>query len=142
MFLLHLAATLYMTGLIWFVQLVHYPLFSKVGPEGFAAYERLHQRWTAWAVMPVMLIEAITAWILIYARPAAIPDWSAWTGLGLLVVVWAVTLLCSVPQHKVLVKGFDERAHNLLVSTNWIRTMGWTLRSALLIWMAARMYQE
>ncbi|MFY0528690.1 hypothetical protein ACN28I_37835 [Archangium gephyra] len=31
--LAHAAATLFMVGLIWFVQVVHYPLFSRVvGP--------------------------------------------------------------------------------------------------------------
>lgn len=29
--LVHAAVTLYMTGVIWFVQVVHYPLFSCVG---------------------------------------------------------------------------------------------------------------
>ena len=32
--LLHAAATLFMTGLIWFVQVVHYPLFARVGEDG------------------------------------------------------------------------------------------------------------
>lgn len=38
----HAAATLWMTGLIWFVQVVHYPLFALVGSTGFAAYESAH----------------------------------------------------------------------------------------------------
>ena len=35
--LTHLAATLYMVGVIWFVQVVHYPLFARAGAEGFAS---------------------------------------------------------------------------------------------------------
>ncbi len=31
----HVGATLFMVGLIWFVQVVHYPLFGHVGGEGF-----------------------------------------------------------------------------------------------------------
>lgn len=30
-----LGSTLYMTGLIWFVQAVHYPLLGEVGPGSF-----------------------------------------------------------------------------------------------------------
>ena len=30
-FLAHIAATLFMCGAIWFVQIVHYPLFEQVG---------------------------------------------------------------------------------------------------------------
>ena len=29
-------ATLFMVGLIWFVQIVHYPLYAKVGREQFS----------------------------------------------------------------------------------------------------------
>ncbi len=31
--LTHLAATLFMVGVIWFEQVVHYPLFEKVGTK-------------------------------------------------------------------------------------------------------------
>ena len=34
--LVHLLATAFMTGLIWFVQLVHYPLMKEVAATGFA----------------------------------------------------------------------------------------------------------
>ena len=37
-----LAATLYMVGVIWMVQLVHYPLYNKVGREAFPEYETRH----------------------------------------------------------------------------------------------------
>ena len=38
--IVHVLATWFMTGVIWFVQVVHYPLMARVGAEGFAAYER------------------------------------------------------------------------------------------------------
>lgn len=34
----HLAATFYMVGVIWFVQIVHYPLLEKVGTDRFSTY--------------------------------------------------------------------------------------------------------
>jgi hypothetical protein len=61
LFLLQLAATLAMTGLIWFVQLVHYPLFGRVGPADFAQYLLSHQHRTTLIVAPLMLGEAGTA---------------------------------------------------------------------------------
>lgn len=39
---LHAGATLFMTGLIWFVQVVHYPLFLRVGEGNFQI--PLHRR--------------------------------------------------------------------------------------------------
>ncbi len=68
--LVHIAATLFMTGLIWFVQIVHYPLFSSVGADGFVAYEAAHTARTTWVVGPPMLLEAGTAALFVWLRPA------------------------------------------------------------------------
>ncbi len=43
-FLLHLGSTWFMVGLIWLIQIVHYPLFARVGVEQFVPYEREHSR--------------------------------------------------------------------------------------------------
>lgn len=68
--LAHAATTLVMVGIIWFVQVVHYPLFGHVGKSAFAAYEMTHAHLTTWAVAPPMLIEALTGVILLWRRPA------------------------------------------------------------------------
>lgn len=54
----HAGATWFMTGLIWFVQIVHYPLMGAVPGDAFRVYQELHQRRTTWIVGPVMLVEA------------------------------------------------------------------------------------
>ena len=45
---LHALATVMMAGLIWFVQLVHYPLFAFVGASDFVLYDREHTRRVTW----------------------------------------------------------------------------------------------
>jgi hypothetical protein len=131
--LVQAAATLYMTGLIWFVQLVHYPLMSRVGRDGFADYENAHTRQTSWAVGPPMLAEAATSILIAMQPPAGIPAAGAWLGLGLLAAVWVSTGLLQVPQHRRLSQGFDEAAHRRLVATNWIRVVLWTARGGLVL---------
>jgi hypothetical protein len=133
--LAHLAATLVMVGIIWFVQVVHYPLFGGVGAEGFPAYSEAHTRRTGYVVGPPMLLEAATAVLLIFLRPPAVPASAAWAGLALLAVVWASTALLQVPRHRTLGTGFDMAAWRALVLTNWVRTAAWTLRGALVLWM-------
>lgn len=136
-----LATTCYLTGLIWLVQIVHYPLMAKVGPERFAEYERLHAAWITPVVGPAMLVEAALAALLLVQRPAAVPAWAAWTGAGLVALVWAVTFLVSVPCHSVLAQGFDAATHDRLVATNWIRTLAWTARAGLaacMLWVAVQ----
>ena len=67
--LTHAAATLVIVGVIWFVQIVHYPLMARVSASEFAAYEREHQTRTTFVVAPTMLIEAVTAALLLVVPP-------------------------------------------------------------------------
>ena len=136
--LAHVAATLVMVGIIWFVQIVHYPLFGRVGREEFAAYSEAHSRLTGFVVGPPMLVEAATAVLLVLRRPDGVPAFPAWTGLLLLAGVWLSTALLQSPQHKRLSLGFDHRSHRFLVASNWARTALWSLRGPLVLWMAAR----
>lgn len=129
--LIHLSATLFMTGLIWFVQVVHYPLKARVGRPNFAPYQEGHVQLTGWVVAPVMLIEALSAAALALWPPALIDSGAPLFGLGLLLIVWASTAVYSVPAHARLSSGFDARVHRRLVNTNWIRTIAWTLRALL-----------
>ena len=131
------AATLYMTGLIWFVQVVHYPLLARVGDDAFPRYEQEHTRLTSWVVGPPMLIEMATALLLILQLPSAVSAWQAWTGLGLVGAIWVSTATLQVPQHRRLSLGFEPSAHRKLVVTNWIRAAGWSLRSALVLYWIA-----
>ena len=131
--LFHLAATLFMTGSIWFVQIVHYPLMDAVGPENYTEYHRRHQNLTSYVVGPVMLFELATAIALLYLGwQSSVSNW-AFANLVLLSVIWASTFLVQVPCHERLAKGFSHEAHRRLVYTNWIRTVAWTSRSALLL---------
>lgn len=122
---LHLGATVAMFGVIWFVQIVHYPLFARVGAEGFAEYERAHQRRTSAVVIPLMLIELVTAAWLVVTRTS---DPVAWIGAGLVAVIWGSTFLVQVPLHARLERGFDAHTVTRLVRSNWIRTIAWTAR--------------
>ena len=126
---IHAFATVYMCGVIWFVQLVHYPLHGFVGQRTFSTYQSEHVRRTSWVVMGPMLVELACALILLVALPKAIS--STWTIVGFLLLVkaWVSTGLLSVPAHQALARGFEVSVHRKLVFTNWVRTFAWTLRA-------------
>jgi len=134
----NVAATLYMVGLIWCIQIVHYPLFAQVGTEGFAAYEAAHSRLITPIVGLPMLVELVTAGLLLFFRSPAIGQAETVVGLVLVVVIWLSTVSLQVPQHAILSSGFDATAHQFLVNSNWIRTIAWSVRGALVLWMMAK----
>lgn len=133
----HAAATFWMTGIIWFVQVVHYPLFAGLGGPAFAAYERAHLRRVVPLAAPLMIVELATGLLLAWRPPAAVADWQIWLNAGLLALIWISTAFLQLPAHARLRRGFDPPTHRRLVRSNWIRTVAWTIRSGLLLaWMA------
>jgi len=135
MFLLNLAATGMMVGIIWFVQLVHYPLFARAGVDGFGWYAAAHARWTTWVVAPWMLLEVVTGLLLIRWRPAEIPLAPVLGGLAAILALWASTFMIQVPLHNALARGWNPAVHRRLLATNWIRTVLWTGRGILVLWL-------
>lgn len=121
----HAAATFFLLGLIWFVQIVHYPLLGQVGSSSFRECQEFHLSRTGYVVAPAMLIEGASAAALVWRLPETV---LVWFGLLLLLAIWSSTAVLQVPRHRILVAGFDASAHRHLVRWNWIRTIGWTLR--------------
>ncbi len=135
--LIHLAWTLVMVGIIWFVQVVHYPLMNEVGQENFVRYSDQHQKRTSWVVIGPMALEALSGAYWAMMCPSR---WSSPTfvlAFVLLLIVWLSTAFLQVPIHQELLRGHDRDKVDRLVRTNWIRTIGWTLRAGIVAWMYA-----
>lgn len=136
--LTHIATTLIMVGIIWFVQVVHYPLYTRINPDAFPNYEVAHVNLITIIVGPTMFIEALTAVLLLLSPPTNVPFWALGLGIALLGVIWGVTVFLNVPQHNILSYNFDEKVHRALLQTNWIRTVAWSARGVLVLWYVAR----
>ena len=120
------ASTWYMAGLHWFVQVVHYPLFTEVGREGFVGYHERHSSRTTLVVLPAMTAELATSAWLVADRPAGASAALVLAGLALAILTWAATLLLVVPRHRDLGAGLDPVAVRRLVGASWVRTAAWT----------------
>jgi len=137
---IHLVSTIFMTGLIWFVQVVHYPLKASVGPTAFRSYQQEHLRRTTWVVAPPMVLEALSAAALVGLAGEETARNVALFGLVLLAAIWVSTAVFQVPNHHVLERqGFEPVAHRRLVQTNWIRTVAWSLRTVVACWLFVEM---
>ncbi|CAN5729704.1 hypothetical protein BH23CHL5_BH23CHL5_09530 [soil metagenome] len=136
--LLNAASALFMVGLIWMIQIVHYPLFSVVPPDRFGTFHRRHSRRIAWLVIPAMSIEAVTTVSLLKWRPASVEFPLVLAGVVAVVTVWLLTIFVQVPQHQNLARGYDDATINALIRFNWLRTTTWTFHGAIVIAMLAQ----
>jgi hypothetical protein len=126
-----------MAGVLWVVQLVHYPLMAVVPESAFPAYAAGHTTRITWVVGPLMAVEGVATLILLARPPADVAGWLPWAGAVSLAIALAVTALVSAPLHGRLSVGFDPQLHDRLVRTNWIRTAAWSAHAAVAVAMVA-----
>lgn len=129
---IHLFVTAALVGLIWVVQLVVYPALQLVDERGFAAYHSAHMQRITWVVAPLMLTEVATLALVLaysgYGSSARLASAAA------LVAVWASTAFVQVPLHTQLRNcGKDNAVIARLVASNWLRTVLWSARGALVL---------
>ncbi len=130
-FYINIASIWFMVGLIWLIQLVHYPLFIYVGSKDFSLFHKKHKIFITPVVAIVMIAELMTSGIIFLQFQSKIPNWILIIGLILLGIIWVSTLLIQIPLHNKLNSKFDENLIIMLVKTNWIRTICWSIRGVL-----------
>ncbi len=133
LFLLDLAATLYMWGVIWTIQIAQYSLFARIGTAQWQDYHAVYTRSITFVVLPAMVTELGTSGLLALLRPSWLSPALLWAGLVCAALTWAVTFFVSVPLHDTLGRGFDASAWVRLVATNWLRTAFWTAHALILL---------
>ena len=133
--LLNFGLAAFLTGLIWTIQLVHYPSFGLVGKAEFVKFHQAHTTRMGYLVLAPMVLELGLSLWLAGAASGVCRAAPCWVALGLLGLIWAVTFFISVPFHNRLAAGFNYIAIDGLTRTNWLRTLAWTARLALLGWM-------
>lgn len=133
--LLTFASCLFMTGVIWIIQLVHYPSFNFVSDYWFTDFHHFHTRSITFIVGPVMGIELGTAATLVLFYFSNLEPALNITQLVLVSLTWIITGLRFLPLHEPLGIKNEPEIVDKLISGNWLRTIIWTLRSVLLFWM-------
>ena len=128
---IHAAATWFMVGLIWMTQLVHYPLFAKVGPAAFVDYEREHTGRMARLLVVPALTEIVTGAVLVWRLPDGTSLGLVLAAGTLLAAIWIMTAFVHAPLHGKLGARFDAALVHRLVAANWWRTAAWSVRGVL-----------
>jgi hypothetical protein len=130
LFFLNVISAFLLTGVIWTIQIVHYPSFHYIDQMSFTNFHHFHERRISIIVMPLMLIELTTSTALYINNMSSIVF-----ALNLLIVVliWCSTFFIQVPIHSILSQKKDKKLIEKLVNTNWIRTFLWSMRMLLII---------
>ncbi|QTN31720.1 hypothetical protein HZ994_05065 [Akkermansiaceae bacterium] len=120
-----------MTGVIWHVQLLTYPQFRRLPPESFLPLHDFHcLRMGMLVVLPMLLELGLAALHLIMFRSTP-----SLLGFIAVALIWASTAFFQAPLHHKLGRRHDHAAMELLIRTNWIRSVLWSARTMLLAYM-------
>ena len=126
--IIHFLSSFYMMVIIWFVQIVHYPLFLELTKNSMANYFKIHQSRISYLVVPGMIVEALSC-IILYE----FIDLTLWIILmSMICCIWLSTFMIQVPCHKKLLLVPNYRTINRLIVSNWIRTLLWTIKTLIL----------
>ena len=133
--LVNFVATAVMTGVIWFVQWVHYPLLATVSVEHAVETAVAHQRRTGQVLAIPMALEGVTTLWLLASRPDVVSLILPWLGAVLLAVALGSTVFVSVPLHAKMATNPTVDVGRRLVVTNWPRTIAWSARAVVCVVM-------
>ena len=111
--------------LIWLVQIIVYPGMHGWDTTRFSELHRDYGRRISLIVGPLMLTQIVLA----LRQVIITPDFVSIMQAMLITFVLGVTIFISVPLHRDLSGGYDSRVVNRLITTNWLRTFGWSLVS-------------
>ena len=135
---IHLAATLFMIGLIWTIHYVHYPLFAYVGESTYASFQAAHVErigkllFVPWLTEGITLIGVLALAFLGGHKALRVP---AVINGAAIAVVLVISGFWSAPAHAKLADGFDKSIHDQLMMVNLIRTIAWTVCGICAIWI-------
>ncbi|SDG58811.1 DUF1772 domain-containing protein [Klenkia brasiliensis] len=131
----HLALVAAYAGFQWTVRVVVYPQMAGV-VDGFAAYERAHQRRISRVVGPLFAGQGVTTvWLLVLAVRGSAPVVPVLAGAACLAVVLGATWLGAVPLHRVLDRGWDAAAHRRLLRVDTVRAVAATAGLGAAVWL-------
>ena len=125
----NLLSTSVMVGVIWVIQLLHYPSFHFINEKKYIEFQHFHMQRISFIVIPVMLIELASALLLSYFFRSSLTI----ILLALLLGIWGITFIFFTNMHQKLTNGFDPSIVDKLVKINWSRTALWSSRLIILL---------
>ena len=127
----HFLSTSLMVGIIWVIQLLHYPAFNFIKESDYVEFQHFHMQRISFIVVPVMILELFSAFMLVYYLQSNLLTLC----LIILLFIWLITFVFFTKLHQSLLGGYNKTIVDKLVKINWSRTILWSLRLIILIYI-------
>ena len=129
LFKINFISTSVMSGVIWVIQLLHYPSFHFINEKKYVDFQHFHMERISFIVIPVMIIEFASALLLAYFFGSSLTI----ILLALILGIWGITFIFFTNMHQKLTNGYDPTIVRRLVQINWSRTILWSFRLIILL---------
>ena len=128
---IHFLSTSLMVGIIWVIQLLHYPAFHFIKESDYVEFQHFHMERISLIVVPVMVLELFSAFMLVYYIQSNLLILC----FIILLFIWLITFIFFTKLHQSLLDGYDKTIVDKLVRINWSRTILWSIRLIILIYI-------
>ncbi|MAI87886.1 MAG: hypothetical protein CMF98_01970 [Candidatus Marinimicrobia bacterium] len=123
----HFFLTFFMTGIIWLIQLIHYPSFSFIDKNMYSKFQTFHMNRISFLVGPIMILELLSGFYLLLFFYSESNFFVINFILNILILTMTIIVFGTI--HKKLIEGFKFSLFAKLISMNWIRTILWSMKS-------------
>jgi hypothetical protein len=135
------ALSFWVLGQIWLVQVVIYPLFTKVGEADYIAYHRFYTRRIPLVVILPGFASFLLPLPLAWLGPA-VPTWMSVANVATGIAGLLVTVGLEIPRHGRLEKtGRNAATIAELIRYNWPRTASISLQAAVTLAMLLHVFE-
>lgn len=135
-----LSLSLYLLGVHWTFQLVHFPLLTRVGVNEFQDYQTSHQKRVLWTARIPRMIALALAIILILLDPWGISSIELYLYTGTLLLATLISMAFIRPLQGMLSQqGYSKKMIQTMTRLYWSRTILSTAGAIILLIIVARL---
>ena len=137
LFLITFALVFYGMGASFVESFVNYPTWRLIGANEFRAYHQaLGPLIVGYMVIPMLIATLLTV-LLLWFRPAPLPQWAIWLAVVLQLTIWVATAAIQLPiQMQLSRNGLSLPLLDQLVFTNWwLRKVPQIINALLFLWL-------
>lgn len=126
--LFNLISTLLIAGILWFVQLVHYPLFNEMPAKNMVNYGYYHMQKISGIINLLFIIDFITIVFLLLLVNSDLSATLMLINISIFLFIVILTRITFLPIYQQISKNPNSILITKLINLNWIRTLVWSLK--------------